>query len=60
MAAASIHTISRTLTAAGRRIVDETVTRHVANEERLLSALTTAEQEMLNALLRRLIVTLSR
>ena len=46
------------LTAAGRRIVDETITRHVANEERLLSALTIAEQETLNALLRKLIAAL--
>jgi DNA-binding MarR family transcriptional regulator len=46
------------LTAAGRRVVDETITRHVANEERLLSVLTTAEQEKLNALLRKLIAGL--
>ena len=46
------------LTAAGRRLVDETLTRHVANEERLLSALTAAEQEKLNALLRKLIAGL--
>src|SRR3984893_2454333 len=46
------------LTAAGRRVVDETITRHVANEEQLLSVLTTAEQEKLNALLRKLIAGL--
>src|SRR6202048_1925111 len=46
------------LTAAGRRGLDETSPRHVANEERLLSALTTAEQEKLNALLRKLIAGL--
>ena len=46
------------LTAAGRRVIDETITRHVANEERLLSVLTTAEQEKLNALLRKLIAGL--
>jgi DNA-binding MarR family transcriptional regulator len=46
------------LTAAGRRVIDETITRHVANEVRLLSVLTTAEQEKLNALLRKLIAGL--
>jgi DNA-binding MarR family transcriptional regulator len=46
------------LTAAGRRVIDETITRHVANEERLLSVLPTAEQEKLNALLRKLIAGL--
>ena len=46
------------LTAAGRRIIDETITRHVANEEKLLSALTVAEQEKLNALLMKLIAGL--
>jgi DNA-binding MarR family transcriptional regulator len=46
------------LTAAGRHIVDETITRHVANEEQLLAVLTTAEQEKLNALLRKLIAGL--
>lgn len=46
------------LTVAGRRVIDETITRHVANEEQLLSALTTAEQETLNALLRKLIAGL--
>jgi DNA-binding MarR family transcriptional regulator len=46
------------LTDAGRRVVDETIGRHVANEERLLSALTRAEQKKLNALLRKLIAGL--
>ena len=46
------------LTASGRRVIDDTITRHVANEERLLSVLTTAEQEKLNALLRKLIAGL--
>src|SRR5882757_1960758 len=46
------------LTAAGRHVIDETITRHVANEERLLSVLTAAEQEKLNALLRKLIAGL--
>jgi DNA-binding MarR family transcriptional regulator len=46
------------LTADGRRVVDETITRHVANEQRLLSVLTTAEQEKLNTLLKKLIAGL--
>lgn len=46
------------LTDAGKRVIDETIGRHVANEERLLSALTPAEQERLNALLRKLIAGL--
>ena len=43
------------LTDSGKRVIDETIGRHVANEQRLLSVLTTAEQEKLNALLRKLI-----
>jgi DNA-binding MarR family transcriptional regulator len=46
------------LTAQGRAIVDETLTKHVANEEKLLAALTPAEQERLNQLLKRLIAAL--
>jgi DNA-binding MarR family transcriptional regulator len=46
------------LTPAGRRVVDETITKHVANEVRLLSVLTNAEQEKLNALLKKLIAGL--
>lgn len=46
------------LTEAGRRVIDETIGRHVANEERLLSALTQAEQETLDALLKNLIAGL--
>ena len=46
------------LTPAGRRLVDETISRHVANEERILSSLTSAEQERLNALLKKLIAGL--
>jgi hypothetical protein len=38
--------------------MDETIAHHVANEERLLSALTLAEQETLNALLKNLIAGL--
>jgi hypothetical protein len=43
------------LAAAGRRVIDETITRHVANEEKVLPVLSTAEQEKLDALLRKLI-----
>jgi len=46
------------LTENGERVVDETIARHVANEERLLTVLTAAEQEQLNALLRKLITGL--
>jgi DNA-binding MarR family transcriptional regulator len=46
------------LTAAGRRIIDDTITRHVANEKQLLSVLTSAEQAKLNALLKKLIAGL--
>lgn len=46
------------LTDAGKRVIDDTIGRHVANEERLLSVLTPAEQQKLNALLRKLITGL--
>lgn len=46
------------LTDHGRRVTDETLGRHVANEERLLSVLTIVEQETLNELLRKLIAGL--
>ena len=46
------------LTDAGRRVIDETIGRHVANEERLLSKLTRREQETLDALLKKLIAGL--
>ena len=42
------------LTAKGRRLVDEAVVDHVANEERLLSGLSEAEREALAGLLRKL------
>ena len=48
------------LTDAGKRVIDETIDRHVANEERLLAALTMEEQESLNALLRKLIARLQQ
>jgi DNA-binding MarR family transcriptional regulator len=46
------------LTNAGRRLIDGTIGLHVANEARLLSALTEAEQETLDALLKKLIAGL--
>ena len=42
------------LTAKGRKVVDEAVVDHVANEERLLSGLSAAEREGLAGLLRKL------
>ena len=42
------------LTARGRRVVDAAVDAHVANEERLLAGLGTAERTQLERLLRRL------
>jgi DNA-binding MarR family transcriptional regulator len=46
------------LTRAGKRVIDEAIGRHVANEVRLLSALTKAEQKTLDGLLRKLIAGL--
>ena len=46
------------LTDPGKRLIDETIGRHVANEERLLLSLTEAEQETLSALLKKLIAGL--
>jgi DNA-binding MarR family transcriptional regulator len=46
------------LTEAGKRVIDETLSRHVANEQRILASLTQAEQERLNALLKKLIAAL--
>ena len=42
------------LTDKGRRIVDEAVVDHVANESRLLAGLTAAERRTLAGLLRKL------
>ena len=39
-------------------MIDETIGRHVANEERLLAVLTPAEQETLNTLLKKLMTGL--
>jgi DNA-binding MarR family transcriptional regulator len=46
------------LTAHGREIVDATLTKHVANEQKLLAALSQTEQEKLNQLLKKLIAAL--
>jgi DNA-binding MarR family transcriptional regulator len=46
------------LTDAGKRLIDEAIGRHVANEERLLLSLTQAEQEALSALLKKRIAGL--
>lgn len=46
------------LTDAGKQVIDETLDRHVANEQRILATLTLAEQERLNALLKKLIAGL--
>src|SRR5580700_756452 len=46
------------LTDPGKRLIDEAIGRHVANEERLLLSLTKDEQETLDALLRKLIAGL--
>jgi hypothetical protein len=42
----------------GKRLIDEAIGRHIANEERLLLSLTEAEQETLSALLRKRIAGL--
>jgi hypothetical protein len=42
----------------GKRLIDEAIGRHVANEERLLLSLTHAEQETLSLLLKKLIAGL--
>lgn len=41
------------LTTAGRRVIDEAFTAHMANERRLLDVLSTEEQQQLEALLTR-------
>jgi DNA-binding MarR family transcriptional regulator len=46
------------LTAKGKTLVDAATSMHVANEERLVSALGAREQQTLNELLRRLLVSL--
>ena len=46
------------LTAKGKALIDSAAEKHVANEERLLSALTVREQQQLGELLRKLLVSL--
>lgn len=43
------------LTERGLKLIDETIGRHVENEQRLLAALTQSEQEQLSALLAKLL-----
>jgi DNA-binding MarR family transcriptional regulator len=45
------------LTAKGRAVVDEAMRAHLANEERLLSALSSTERDQLTRLLRKLLVS---
>jgi DNA-binding MarR family transcriptional regulator len=45
------------LTDQGRQVVDEAVVAHLANEERLLSALSSGERAQLTGLLRKLLVS---
>ena len=47
-----------TLTPQGRRLVDEAAPHHLANERRILSGLSAAEQRRLAGLLRKLSLTL--
>jgi DNA-binding MarR family transcriptional regulator len=47
-----------TLTPKGMDLVDRVVEGHVANERRLMSALDSDEQQMLNVLLRKLLISL--
>ena len=47
-----------TLTTQGRRLVDEAAPHHLANERRILSGLSAAEQRRLAGLLRKLSLTL--
>ncbi len=46
------------LTPKGKTLIDNATTKHVANEERLLSALTLREQQQLSDLLRKLLISL--
>ena len=46
------------LTAKGKALIDAATTKHVANEQRLLSALTAREQVQLSDLLRKLLLDL--
>ncbi len=44
-----------TLTAKGKQLIEKAIVAHVENEERMVSALTVAEQEQLDGLLRKLL-----
>lgn len=44
------------LSAKGKALIDSAATKHVANEERQLAALTAREQQQLNELLRKLLL----
>lgn len=46
------------LTAKGKAVIDSAATKHVANETRLLSALTAREQQQLTDVLRKLLLSL--
>ena len=46
------------LTAKGKALIDAATTKHVENEERLVSALTIREQQQLSDLLRKLLIAL--
>jgi DNA-binding MarR family transcriptional regulator len=48
------------LTRRGKSLIDKAVEMHVANEERLLGALTAAERRTLDGLLKQLLVELER
>jgi DNA-binding MarR family transcriptional regulator len=48
------------LTRKGLRLIDECVVAHVANEEQLLSALTSSDRQALNGLLRKMLAALQR
>jgi hypothetical protein len=48
------------LTRRGKRVIDQAVETHVGNEERLLSALTTAERRTLDSVLKHLLIQLER
>jgi DNA-binding MarR family transcriptional regulator len=48
------------LTRRGKSVIDRALETHVANEERLLGALTAAERRTLDALLKSLLVDLER
>ena len=46
------------LTDAGKQVIDETLSRHEPNEQRILSSLTSAEPARLNPLLKKLLTSL--